>query len=83
MKPIAGLMALGVCALALGACGNTRELMPVSGRALPTAPYGLGYRPGPNELLQRPTQAVPARNVELRTRSQDREDNPFDLPPEN
>ena len=33
------------------------------------------------ELLVRPQQAAPTRNVELRTRSEEREDDPFDLPP--
>lgn len=82
MKRMATLVALGAAALALGACGNTRELMAKKGHALPTAPYGVSYRPGTDALLQRPTQAAPQRNVELRTRSQEREDDPFDLPPQ-
>ena len=82
MKPALCLLMLGVGTLALAACGNTRELMPRKGHSLPTAPYGVGYQPGPDGLLQRPTQAAPQRNVELRTRSQEREDDPFDLPPQ-
>ncbi|OYZ39111.1 MAG: hypothetical protein B7Y31_08610, partial [Novosphingobium sp. 16-62-11] len=39
-----------------------------------------GY--GADDLLKPPAQAAPARNVEPRRRSQDREDDPFDLPPE-
>lgn len=76
------LALIGAATLALAACGNTRELMPLKGHDLPPAPYGVGYRPGPDALLQRPTQAAPQRNVELRTRSQEREDDPFDLPPQ-
>ena len=82
MKPALCLLMLGVGTLVLAACGNTRELMPRKGHSLPTAPYGVGYQPGPDGLLQRPTQAAPQRNVELRTRSQEREDDPFDLPPQ-
>jgi hypothetical protein len=33
-------------------------------------------------LLEQEPQAAPNRSVELRTRSEDREDDPFDLPPE-
>ena len=82
MKPMLRLLVLGAGTLALTACGNTRELMAAKGHNLPTAPYGVAYRPSPDALLQRPTQAAPQRNVELRTRSQEREDDPFDLPPQ-
>ncbi|WP_295630532.1 hypothetical protein [Novosphingobium sp.] len=76
------LVVLAAGTLALAACGNTRELMARKGHSLPTAPYGVGFQPGPDALLQRSTQAAPQRNVELRTRSQEREDDPFDLPPQ-
>lgn len=82
MKRLPIWVSLGVATLGLGACGNTRELMAKKGHSLPTAPYGVSYRPGTDALLQRPTQAAPQRNVELRTRSQEREDDPFDLPPQ-
>jgi hypothetical protein len=82
VKPMLRLAVLGAGTLALAACGNTRELMARKGHSLPTAPYGVGYQPGPDALLQRPAQAAPQRNVELRTRSQEREDDPFDLPPQ-
>ncbi len=32
-------------------------------------------------LLAPPVQAIPERSVELRKRSEEREDDPFDLPP--
>jgi hypothetical protein len=69
-------------ALALAACGNRRELMPAAGEALPAAPYGREDRPTADDLLQPPSQAKPERSVELRKRSEEREDDPFDLPPE-
>ena len=50
--------------------------------ALPPAPYGREDRPKPDALLTPPVQAKPQRNIELRSRSEEREDDPFDLPPE-
>ncbi|WP_226018270.1 hypothetical protein [Novosphingobium sp. FKTRR1] len=67
----------------LSACGNKRELKPLAGRPLPDAPYGRGNQPSPDDLLKTPVQAKPERSVELRSRSQEREDDPYDLPPEN
>ncbi|MDF8334491.1 hypothetical protein [Novosphingobium cyanobacteriorum] len=68
--------------LALSACGNRRELMPVAAAGLPPAPYGRETKPTADDLLKPPVQAKPQRSVELRSRSQPREDDPFDLPPE-
>ena len=71
-----------VCALALIACGQKADLVPVEGAALPPAPYGAEVQPSADELLVLDPQAAPDRSVELRTRSEEREDDPFDLPPE-
>ena len=68
------------CAL-LAACGQTAPLRPKPGNSLPVAPVGRDTQPNAKELLQVPTQAAPERNVELRSRSEDRKDDPFDLPP--
>ena len=65
----------------LAACGSRTDLKPQAGHALPVAPLGRADRPTADELLVRNQQAAPARNVELRTRSEEREDDPFDLPP--
>lgn len=77
---IVGLTLGGV--FALGACGSTADLEPVAGNTLPPAPYGTAEKPSAEELLELDTQAVPERSVELRKRSEEREDDPFDLPPE-
>ena len=69
-------------AVLLSACGQTAELKPVAGKQLPPAPYGREDRPDAQELLVLDPQAAPARSVELRQRSEEREDDPFDLPPE-
>lgn len=71
-----------VAAGVLSACGARRELQPLAGRTLPPAPYGRDDKPTPDALLTPPVQAKPERNVELRSRSEHREDDPFDLPPE-
>ena len=70
------------CLAALAACGQSRDLEPRSGSALPPAPFGAGEKPNADELLELETLAAPERSVELRRRSEEREDDPFDLPPE-
>ena len=78
----AGFVLVGLAALALAGCGNKRELKPAPGHGLPPAPYGREQSRGADALLKAPIQAKPDRNVELRSRSQEREDDPFDLSPE-
>ncbi len=68
--------------LALAACGQKADLTPAPGATLPVAPYGSAIPPDAEELLELDPQAAPERNVELRRRSEEREDDPFDLPPE-
>jgi hypothetical protein len=68
--------------LLAAACAQKRDLKPVAGAALPPAPYGSYHQPSATELLQPAPQAAPQRSVELRTRSEERADDPFDLPPE-
>lgn len=72
---------LAIVAL-LAACGQRADLEPLPGEALPVAPYGAGAQPGPADLLELDPEAAPERSVELRKRSEEREDDPFDLPPE-
>lgn len=78
LKP-ALLIGLG---LALTACGARSQLEPLAGGDLPPAPYGATERPDAEQLLEVETLAAPERSVELRRRSEEREDDPFDLPPE-
>ena len=75
------ILALGASA-ALAACANKTALEPAAGQVLPPAPYGSEVRPDAEDLLRLDPQAAPERNVELRTRSEEREDDPFELPPE-
>ncbi|MDB5726466.1 MAG: hypothetical protein JWQ16_3220 [Novosphingobium sp.] len=68
--------------MALSACGVKTDLKPRTGGTLPVAPYGRADVPTSAELLQAPPQAAPERSVELRQRSEERSDDPFDLPPQ-
>ena len=68
--------------LGLGACGQQAPLKPLASQTLPPAPYGSERQRTADELLEPPTLAAPERSVELRRRSEVREDDPFDLPPE-
>ena len=70
-----------VLVAALAACGSRADLKPAAGHALPVAPLGRADRPTADELLVRTQQPAPKRSVELRTRSEERADDPFDLPP--
>ncbi|MXP24482.1 hypothetical protein GRI39_00260 [Altererythrobacter indicus] len=78
------LKTLGCCLsfAMLAACGQKADLAPLPGHDLPPSPYGRSDKPKPEELLELRTQAAPERSVELRKRSEEREDDPFDLPPD-
>lgn len=67
--------------LALSACGVKTDLKPRAGGTLPPVPYGRAEAPTSAQLLQGPPQAAPTRSIELRQRSEERADDPFDLPP--
>lgn len=74
--------ALIVPLVLVAACAQKRDLKPVAGEPLPPAAYGSDHQPSAAELLKPTPQEAPQRSVELRTRSEEREDDPFDLPPE-
>lgn len=67
---------------ALAACGQAADLKPRPGQQLPPAPLGREDRPGAGDLLAPRPQDAPRRTDELRSRSEDRQDDPFDLPPQ-
>ncbi len=76
------LIAVLSLSLTLTACGRMGELEPVEGTSLPPAPYGASEPLSAADLLVSDPVAVPERSVELRSDSEEREDDPFDLPPE-
>lgn len=76
------LLVAPLALLALAACGQKRDLVPAGNNTLPVAPFGAGERPDSGALLEVEATAAPERSVELRKRSEERDDDPFDLPPE-
>ena len=62
--------------------GQRADIEPLANQTLPPAPYGSEASPEAAELLKLDTLAAPERSVELRRRSEERQDDPFDLPPE-
>jgi hypothetical protein len=68
--------------LLLAACGQKADLEPLAGHTLPPTPLGAKAQPDAEKLLELDPLAAPPRSVELRKRSEEREDDPFDLPPE-
>ena len=65
----------------LAGCGQRAPLETYPGESLPVAPTGADGPADAEQLLERDAQAAPERSVELRRRSEEREDDPFDLPP--
>ncbi|MFM7028637.1 MAG: hypothetical protein ACKOXK_08190 [Chakrabartia sp.] len=74
------LLALGV-ALALSACGGRVKLKPYQGASLPVKPEEALTQPTVDEMITPTPQARPKRSDELLTRSEERRDDKFDLPP--
>ena len=68
--------------LLLAACGSRTALEPAPETSLPPAAYGENAKPDAEQLLELEALAAPERSVELRRRSEERADDPFDLPPE-
>jgi predicted small lipoprotein YifL len=81
MRAFAALALIAALAVGLSACGQKAALKPAAGKELPVAPYGRAERLSADRLLVTPQQSAPERSVELRKRSEERADDPFDLPP--
>ena len=67
--------------VALAGCGQTSNLRPPPGKALPVKPAMARETPAAKDLLTPPPQARPDRVDELIKRSLPRRADPFDLPP--
>ncbi|HNJ47895.1 MAG: hypothetical protein H6916_01895 [Novosphingobium sp.] len=74
-------LVLAAAILALAACGQRADLKPRAGKSLPPAPYGREDQPSAEALMKPTPQSAPERSVELRKRSEERTQDPFDLPP--
>ncbi|HVQ07333.1 MAG TPA: hypothetical protein VMS43_02755 [Allosphingosinicella sp.] len=68
-------------ALLLGACGLREPLRPPPGQSMPPAPSMTSEPLTTDQLLAPPPVARPGRVDELLRRSEEREDDRFDLPP--
>lgn len=75
------LISIAAATFALVGCGKAEELTPAAGQALPVKPAAARELPTANDLLTPPTQARPDRIDEPLRRSEERKDDPFDLPP--
>ena len=74
--------ALIAAVLLLAACGERHGLTPAPGRSLPPKPATAKSQPTPAQLLTPSTTIRPARSDELITKSEQRRDDRFDLPPQ-
>ena len=81
MKLLKPALLIGLAG-SLAACGAQAPLQPLAGNAQPVAAHGEVDKPDAEQLLELPTLAAPERSVELRRRSEERADDPFDLPPD-
>jgi hypothetical protein len=77
MKKLLGLTLLA----ALAGCGGRQQLQPAAGRTLPPKPAMALAIPTPLDLLTVPQQVQPGRSDELLTKSEERRDDRFSLPP--
>lgn len=73
-----GLLAI---ALAVTACGLRKDLAVPKGANGPAVPAGTTRAPTPAELTTPSAQAQPSRSDEVLRRSEERGEDPFDLPP--
>lgn len=71
-----------VCCVLLTACGGREALRPQAGESLPPKPAFAETAPTAAELIEPDVQARPDRSDELLRRSEEREDDRFDLPPQ-
>ena len=74
-------LALLTAILLLAACGGREPLRPKPGDSMPVAPAMASRAPTTEELLTPPPIARPERVDEPLRRSEEREDDRFDLPP--
>ena len=73
-------LACAASLLTAAACGSREPLVPPEGAAMPV-PAQAPAPPTTEEMLTPPPIAQPERQDDSLRRSQEREDDPFDLPP--
>jgi len=80
MKPTLRLALASALALAAAACGSREPLVPPAGTHV-AKPAQAPAAPTTEEMLTKPDFAQPPRQDDSLRRSEEREDDPFDLPP--
>ena len=65
----------------LAACGGRVDLKPAPGNTMPVKPETAAATPTPEQLMTPSAQARPKRSDEQLKRSEERQDDRFDLPP--
>lgn len=75
-----GLIALALLGL-LAACGSRTELTPKPGMGTVPKAVAATKPATPSQLMTPSTQARPDRRADLLTKSEERDEDPFDLPP--
>jgi PBP1b-binding outer membrane lipoprotein LpoB len=73
---------LAASLLLAAGCGGREPLRPAPGQSMPVAPAMAAATPTTEDLLTPPPIARPQRVDELLRRSEEREDDRFDLPPQ-
>lgn len=68
-------------ALLVSACGGRVALKPATGKSLPPKPETASGVPTPDQLLVPEVQSRPKRSDEQLKRSEERQNDKFDLPP--
>jgi predicted small lipoprotein YifL len=69
-------------ALTLSACGRRADLAYPEGSTGPATPAGASAPPTPRQLTEPTVEARPERDDEVLRQSEEREPDPYDLPPE-
>jgi hypothetical protein len=75
------LLVLAVGLVLLAGCGSRQDLAPRSADKAPIRPAMAAVAPTTEDLLTPPPIARPRRQDDGLSRSQERKDDPFDLPP--
>jgi hypothetical protein len=75
-------MGATLLALALAGCGGREALTPKAGQSMPPKPYATAETPTAEQWMEPSTQSRPERSDELLRRSEERQDDRFELPPQ-
>jgi hypothetical protein len=74
-------LSVAIACLLLAACGQKQGLKPPANGVLPPKPATAPAPPTADDLLKHQSSERPGRSDELLTKSEPRQDDPFDQPP--